>query len=407
MFPGPASLGGQPIQVKGIAMCSILGLVRGAALAGTCAASLVSPYAEAGTHTVLYSFGTGGDAGYPAASMLGKGSALYGTATVGGADSSGAVFKVSTAGAEQLVYSFSNSPNDGATPKAPAISVGGTLYGTTEYGGSTACSGGCGAVFGLTTAGVESMLYKFQGGSDGANPTAGLTNVKGTLYGTTYGGGANNVGTVFSISPNGTEKVLYSFKGGSSDGANPMGGLVYVKGKLYGTTYTGGGYYGTVFSITTAGVEKVLYSFKDGTDGSSPESSLVAIGTTLYGMTLYGSPNYLGTVFSVNTKGKFKTLYSFKGGVDGSDPEGSLIDVGGTLYGVTYDGGSTTACSGYGCGTVFSLTPTGAETVVYAFQGGSDGLHPEAGLNTINNVIFGTTNSGGAYYNGTVFSVTP
>lgn len=388
-------------------MTLIHNLIRRAALAGTCAAALVAPGAHAGTHTVVYSFGTGGDATNPAASMTAAGS-LYGTTPGGGSSSAGTIFRISKSGAETLVYSFENGLNDGATAKAPVINVGGTLYGTTEYGGSTACSGGCGTVFGVSTAGVETMLYKFQGGSDGANPTAGLVNINGTLYGTTYyGGGTNNYGTVFTISTNGAEKVLYAFKGGS-DGANPMGGLVNVNGTLYGTTYTGGSsYYGTVFSLTTAGIKTTLYSFKDGSDGAYPESSLVKVGRALYGMSLYGT-NHLGTVYSLSLKGKFKKLYSFAGGTDGSDPEGSLIDVGGTLYGVTYDGGSTSVCSGYGCGTVFSIAPTtGAETVVYAFQGGNDGLNPEAGLTNVKGAIYGTTSSGGTYYNGTVFLVTP
>jgi uncharacterized repeat protein (TIGR03803 family) len=182
-------------------------LIRRAALAGACAASLVVPAAHAGTHTVLYSFGTGGDASGPAAGMTDVGGMLYGTTQGGGASSAGTIFKVSKTGTEKLIYSFHNGASDGATPKAPAINVGGTLYGTTEYGGSTACSGGCGTAYGVSTSGPEAMLYKFQGGSDGANPTAGLVNVKGTLYGTTYyGGGTNNYGTVFSITSAGAER---------------------------------------------------------------------------------------------------------------------------------------------------------------------------------------------------------
>ncbi|HEX3431637.1 MAG TPA: choice-of-anchor tandem repeat GloVer-containing protein [Rhizomicrobium sp.] len=388
-------------------MTLILDVMRRAALAGTSAALLLAPSAHAGTHTVLYSFGTGGDGSGPAATMTNVNGALYGTTVGGGAYSAGAVFKAATTGGEKLVYSLKNSANDGAGPKSPVISVGGTFYGTTQYGGSTACSGGCGTVFGVTSKGAETVLYQFQGGSDGANPTAGLVNVGGTLYGTTfYGGGSSGYGTVFSITPQGVENVLYAFKGGS-DGANPMGGLINVKGTLYGTTYTGGSsYYGTVFSLTTAGVKKTLYAFKNSSDGGYPESSLVNVGKKLYGVSLYGT-NHVGTVYSLSLTGSFKKLYSFKGGLDGSEPNGGLINVGGTLYGVTWSGGSTTACSGYGCGTVFSVTPQGVETVVYAFQGGSDGLNPAAGLTAINGAIYGTTASGGTYYNGTVFSVTP
>ena len=82
-------------------------------------------------------------------------------------------------------------------------------------------------------------LYSFAG-SDGADPVAGLVQGSdGNFYGTTYGGGANNVGTVFKITPSGTLTTLYSFAG--SDGAIPDAGLVQGSdGNFYGTTSGGG-----------------------------------------------------------------------------------------------------------------------------------------------------------------------
>src|ERR1700722_960551 len=66
------------------------------------------------------------------------------------------------------------------------------------------------------------VLYAFTGGSDGANPLAGLiADGAGNLYGTTYAGGATQNGTVFTLTPDGTESVLHSF-GGGSDGNSPM-----------------------------------------------------------------------------------------------------------------------------------------------------------------------------------------
>jgi uncharacterized repeat protein (TIGR03803 family) len=288
------------------------------------------------------------------------------------------------------------------------LNVGGMLYGTTQYGGgSSACSGGCGTVFAVTPAGEEIMLYAFRGGADGANPTAGLIDVGGILYGTTSYGGANNYGTVFTITPGGAENVLYSFTGGN-DGGNPMGRLVKFNGMLYGTTYTGGAnhYYGTVFSITTHGVEKVVYSFKDSSDGAYPTAGLVSIGQAFYGTSMYGAA-HLGTVFSVTPRGSFKVLHSFRGGRDGSEPVGDLINVGGTLYGVTYQGGSTGCFDSLGCGTVFSGTPEKVETKVYSFKGGSDGFNPDAGLINLGGMLYGTTASGGTDFNGTVFVITP
>ena len=100
------------------------------------------------------------------------------------------------------------------------------------------------------------MLHSFGSGSDGAQPLAGLIDVKGRLYGTARAGGTYHRGAVFSIAVNGTEKVLRSF-GSGTDGAYPMAGLIDVRGTLYGTTSEGGTYgFGTVFRITTAGMRR-------------------------------------------------------------------------------------------------------------------------------------------------------
>ena len=93
------------------------------------------------------------------------------------------------------------------------------------------------------------MLHAFTGAADGASPNGSLLAVKGTLYGTTSGGGKSGKGTVFSVSKSGKEQVVYAFKGGS-EGYQPLAGLVNVKGTLYGTTDRGGGAdKGTVYSI--------------------------------------------------------------------------------------------------------------------------------------------------------------
>ena len=64
-------------------------------------------------------------------------------------------------------------------------------------------------------------MYSFHGSPDGGDPRAALVIAKsGTLYGTTYGGGASSLGTVFEMTkPTGEpwkENVLFSFNG--SDG---------------------------------------------------------------------------------------------------------------------------------------------------------------------------------------------
>src|SRR5579862_5833582 len=186
----------------------------------------------------------------------------------------------------KVVYTFAGAP-DGDSPQAGLIDVGGTLYGTTAYGGSkTPCNahaGLCGTVFSITLpSGTEKVLHSFGYGADGADPVASLIEVKGRLYGTTMRGGAYNEGTVFSITTSDTEKVLHSFH--ATDGAYPVGSLISVKGNFYGTTMGGGANgQGTVFTIERDGTESVLHSFGSGRDGFRPESALIEVGGSLYG----------------------------------------------------------------------------------------------------------------------------
>jgi uncharacterized repeat protein (TIGR03803 family) len=324
----------------------------------------------------------------------------------GGADAWGAVFSVNPeTGYEKVVHAFTAYP-DGRLPNAGLTDVGGILYGTTPDGGGGSCYFlGCGVVYSLDPkSGSETVLYSFQNdGFDGNNPYAGLTNVNGTLYGTTSSGGRYENGTVFFYTPGKGEGVLYSF--GNSDGMVPMAGVIKVGGKLYGTTKFGGAWdCGTVFSVSLkTGAETVLHSFGGGSDGGQPLDGLIAANGTLYGTTPGGGRGY-GTVFSITPRGAYKVLYAFGGNSrsgDGSWPQTGLINVNGTLYGTTAGGGA------YGWGTVFSVTSAGTETVLHSFGNGSDGSDPLAGLINVNGTLYGTTNFGGTYGYGTVFSINP
>ena len=224
----------------------------------------------AGTETVLFSFpgGSGGANPYGNLTRDADGN-LYGITIFGGGTACGAsngcgtVFKVTPGGSETVLYSFTGGA-DGWDPEAGLVlDAQGNLYGTTALGGGTSCLSGsrCGTVFKLIPAGTETVLYRFAGGSDGSLPTGRLVFDKaGNLYGTTlYGGGSNcdyGCGTIFKLTPAGVETVLYRFTGGA-DGANPVGGLVLdAQGNLYGTTEAGGRSgcggrgCGTVFRLT-------------------------------------------------------------------------------------------------------------------------------------------------------------
>jgi len=313
-----------------------------------------------------------------------------------------------------VLFSFDNTDGNGP---AGLLNVHGTLYGTTYTGGTgTNCadSDGCGTVFSLTADGKETVLHDFVGGADGDEPNGGLMELNGTIYGTTrYGGGCKieslGCGTVFSITTDGKERVLYSFAG-HFDAETPTGRLLDVNGTLYGTSQAGGARRkgGTLFSVTTAGKERVLCIFAP-ENGIEP-SPVVNVNGILYGTMFDGGPGGDGTVFSVTLTGKERLLYSFTGTPNGAFPTGGMIGVNGTLYGTTTAGGTSTSnCyfSSNQCGTVFSITTAGKENVVYRFGGApSDGSVPNGRLMALGDVLYGTTETGGARGRGTVFAVT-
>ncbi len=269
------------------------------------------------------------------------------------------------------------------------------------------------------------VIHNFTGGSDGANPHAGLTMDKaGNFYGTTgYGGSGTcsgqgqGCGAVFKLAHKGsgwTVSPLYDFSG-SNDGGSPWAGVTIAPdGSLYGTTTGGGqsgsecGYYvsgcGVVFNLRPAPraptsafapwTETVLYSF-NGPDGSNPVNGNLIFDQAgnLYGTTERGGPNDGGVVYQLakaNGTWSEAVLHNFP--PDGNEPFGGVIfDKAGNLYGATY------SYSGPGYGAVYQLVPSGSgwtENTLYDFQGGNDGGHPYNGL------IF---DQAGNLYGGTLF----
>jgi len=315
---------------------TVLGTYAGGTYNGT--AFSVGP---TGSERVLHIFGLGLDGAYPYAGLLALNGKLYGTTLIGGAYGGGAVFELNPAsGKERILYSFPANTD----PQAPLTAVNGTLYGTTSAGGT-----GCGSVFSLTTAGKLQTLYGFTCKSDGAFPHAGLLALNGELYGTTTEGGASGpcCGTIFAISlASGKETQLHIFTG--SDGADAFGTFINIDGLLYGTTQSGGGLgRGEVYSVTPSGTVNVVYSFGGGTDGEGPYAGVTWFKGRLYGTTAFGGGTTCsyygtgcGTVFEVSPTGREKVLYRFAGGTDGASPYGGLTLLNGAFYGTTYYGGS-------------------------------------------------------------------
>jgi uncharacterized repeat protein (TIGR03803 family) len=384
--------------------------------------------AAAPSETILYKFLGGSDGLGPNAELIvDDEGTLYGTTTSGGGSSiycaggCGTVFKLTppvppaTKWRETVLYSFKGGL-DGNTPEAGLIfDHKGALYGTTAGGGRAL---NFGTVFKLTppvppaTKWRETILHSFKGGTDGANPRAGLVfDAKGALYGTTFfGGGPRDSGTVFKLTPpvppatRWSETVLHRF-GAKHDGVNPLGGLVFdAEGALYGTTDVGNtlhsGHLGTVFKLTPFPPAKewnetILHGFPaTKTDGAQPEAGLIFDGNgALYGTTANGGKSNLGTVFRLDPiSGREAVLYSFEGGTDGETPHaGVVFDREGALYGTTNEGGA-------GVGTVFKLDPQATvDTILHEFTGPPDGQHPAAAVTIgANGVLYGTTSEGGS-----------
>jgi len=278
------------------------------------------------------------------------------------------------------------------------------------------------------------VIYNFIGGAGGAHPYAGLTmDSAGNFYGTTFGDSFGVSGSVFHLSNYDSTWVLtplYAFHGGS-DGANPYAGLVIGNdGSLYGTTQEGGGSgciygdgCGTVFSvgppprprpsILSGWNETVIYRF---TAGGWMQGLVVAVGSlvfdhegNLYGTSPTGGNGGYGFVYKLTPSNGGWTeseIYSFTGG-DGADPySGVIFDASGNLYGTTSGGGAR------GAGTVFQLSPSGSgwtETTLYNFQGGGyEGAYPFGGVTFDHSGnLYGTTTGWGVWGGGTVFELSP
>jgi uncharacterized repeat protein (TIGR03803 family) len=368
-------------------------------------------------YKMLYSFTAGADGEYPSGGVTHVNHMLYSVTSNGGSGQCyagcGTIFSITASGREKVLYSFEGG-SDGAAPSGALRALHGTLYGTAQNGGTAVgpCYAGCGTIFKVSTSGEEQTVYRFQGGMDGYFPTGGLTALRGVLYGTTSNGG-NGYGTVFRITTGGTEKIIYRFKGGR-DGATPNGQLLALRNTLYGTTFYGGhcviqGGCGTVFKVTASGAETVLYRFKGAAyydsskDGGNPAAGLLALNGTLYGTTAFGGNNHgqtCGTVFKMSTSGRERVIYRFDCTSGGAIPYSNLIADGGLLYGTTSSGGVPNSgyCEYNGCGVIFSVSTAGEERVLHKFTGayvGGDGAFPYAGLTALNGRLYGVTSSGG------------
>jgi len=331
--------------------------------------------AEGQTFRMLYVFTGGVDGDDPTAGLtMDAAGNLYGTTQSGGTGGCqsnywgtgcGTVFRLSKQPSGWVLttlYDFQGG-TDGKYPAA-RVTFGpdGSLYGTTPQGGPGACAylyqyldDGCGTIFQLRPSPVpgplgqpwvDTVIYGFMGGSDGATPNGDVVFDKtGNLYGTTTNGGLDScdissyfcgvVYQVMAVNHGWRENVVYSFTGGS-DGDEPSSGVIFdTAGNLYGTS-------GPVFKLIPSGVHwtENTISQEGGRRGLIFDSS----------GNLYGSSYPDGNVFEL-TPSENGWVYTLLYRLSGGSRAALSMDAAGNLYGTQFNVGA------YGHGTVFKLTP--------------------------------------------------
>ncbi len=380
-----------------------------------------------GRYSVLYRFTGGADGSGPASNLiLDAAGYLYGTTAGGGPQNYGVVFKVSQSGQETVLYGFTDG-SEGVYPSGVTADAAGNLYGTTLEGGEY----GTGAVFKLSRSGQVTVLHTF--GQYG-RPSGVILDAAGNLY-----GGAQDLiykldpagnltalaefdgvpselvrdtsgnlyftsgapGSVYKLETNGN-LTLYSFTGIALTGiigpnATPV---VDTAGNLYGTSSNDGSA-GIVYEIEAGGTFKMLDNFQPAIGGTGPYSgvTLDAAGN-LFGTTNRGGiPLNLGVVYKLSPDGQETVLHAFQGGgTDGANPVGNVVlDRAGNLYGVATNAGADNH------GMVYKLTPSGGETILHSFAGGSDGTYPFGlALDSAGN-LYGAASGGGANGEGVIY----
>jgi probable HAF family extracellular repeat protein/uncharacterized repeat protein (TIGR03803 family) len=365
---------------------------------------------RAGVVTTVHAFEFGEGYG-PTGLVEGLDSALYGINSNPGATSAntdgyyGTVFRVALSGDTTVLHTF--TPPTEAQPQGKlSAAANGSLYGVMSYGGS----GNPGGVFEIDSSGTFRVVHHFVA-ADGSGPSGVIRANDGLLYGTMYRAGANNCGAVYRVDPvTGALTNIYAFPWSSSsgcyNGAGPTGGVIQARdGRLYGMTdgfYSG--VYGNIYVVGLDGSFSLLHTF-DSSSGGKPTGGLeedrdgLFVGTTSLGGV---APNANGAALRVSASGQFEVLAGFQTADEGYWPLGGVtFGADGWLYGTTNIGGAN------GGGTIFRLQENGPFETLRPLTSATDGAQPYGHLTLASDGrLYGTTFSGGASQQGTLFSVT-
>src|ERR1041384_6674182 len=174
--------------------------------------------------------------------------------------------------------------------------------------------------------------------------------------------------------------------------------------QLWGKCNHGGASWGgTIFvADSNATYFHPVYSFTQFL--TDPIGSLVlANNGKFYGVTLYGGLSSAGNVYAYNTAPNIYTnIHNFFQASLGWDAQSGMIKtINGLLYGMCQAGGANDS------GVIYKIDPvTDTYTDIYDFD--TDGAYPLGTLTeSSNGKLYGMTYSGGASFNGVIFSFDP
>lgn len=356
-------------------------------------------------YALVHTFSPSTDGDRPLAALISDGTYLYGTATIGGANSNGTIYKVKLSdNSFTKLLDFGGSL--GSVPRSALVLDGSSfLYGTTITDGAN----NNGTIFKVKTDGAGFVkLFDMLAGSGSPTPEGTLLLQGTTLFGARSGVGSGFVnqypGGVFRINTDGTAYTsLYDFK---IAGNSPVSSTTIEGAYHYGVNFSGGKFNsGVLFKVMADGSNYSEILDFDGTRGQ-PKGDLLSDGTYLYGFTQSGGVNDEGTIYKVKHDGTgYVKLYDFSSVVSGNGPQEALISDGTYLYGVNANGGA------HGNGTIYKIKTDGTGFFVLRHFNFStdvtDGSSPSGKLYYDGTFLFGTCSYGGTAAGGIIFRIKP
>ena len=452
-----------------------------------------------GTPTTLVSFnGANGQNPRSSLALSADGSTLYGMTALGGADNDGTIFSIPvTGGALTTLFSFNGT--NGQTPDDQLALNGSTLYGTTEAGGAN----GDGTVFSMNVAGSTGQTFTVGGAAVPVDSGIAVTSYDSDLTGATetianyqsgdslhftsqngitgsYSSGTGVLTLAGSATPaqytaalqsvtfsttslNTTTRTINVVALDSNDTGNAPSntGVDTVLVAIAAPTVTASGSTGQTFTLGSAAAavdsgltvtsydaditgatetitnyqsgDTLSFTSQNGITGSynSGTGVLTLAGsatpaqyqTALQSVTFSTSSTVKGTrtidvvADDANDTGNLPSNTGVDSvvvaigppilttwdvafnGTNGATPYGDLTLSGSTLYGMTESGGA------YGDGTIFSIPATGGTPTTLLSFNGTNGANPYGDLTLIGSTFYGVTYAGGANGDGTIFSI--